>query len=106
MYRKKMDDALLEIQLLKKVSAEPRCNLYISCYIDHMVDWINGIIYLVMEYIDGPDLLDYVIPLYKTQDSETLVEIVYKTCKAMAIAFKHIHEHGILHRDINRYSQK
>jgi len=97
---KAIDKALIEIRLLKKVSAEPACNLYISCYIEHIINWNDGIIYLVMEYIDGPNLKDYVEPLYETQDSETMLQIIYKTSKAMALALKHVHNNGILHRDI------
>lgn len=97
---KEIDKSLIEIELLKTVSAEPECNVYISCYIEHIVDWSDNKIYLVMEYIDGPNLKEYVEPLYETQDSATLIKIVYETTKAMAIALKHVHNHGILHQDI------
>ena len=97
---KAIDKALIEIRLLKKVSAEPDCNIYISCYIEHIIEWDDGVIYLVMEFIDGPNLQEYVNPLYVTQDSETLIKIIYSTTKAITKALKEVHSHGILHRDI------
>ncbi len=96
----KINKALLEIQMLKKVSAEPDCNMYISCYHSHMVDREDGVIYLEMEYIDGPDLKDYMKPLYESGDSEMVINIVYMVIKALTIALTHIHKNGILHNDI------
>ncbi len=95
-----INKALLEVELLKLVSNEPNCNIYISCYHYHMVDWKNGIIYLEMEYIDGPDFMEYIKPLYKLNDADTLIKVVYMVIKAITTALKHIHNHGILHLDI------
>lgn len=92
--------SLVEIELLKNVSSEPNCNVYISCYIEHFVDWDNGVIYLVMEYIDGLSLKEYVQPLYVSGDSETLIDIVFKTVKGITEALNDVHSRGILHQDI------
>ena len=98
--KKEIEKALLEIKILKKVSAEPTCNMYISCYHSHMVDWDKGIIYLEMEYIDGHNLMEYGKSLYESGDIDTLINAIYMTVKAITTALKFIHQHGILHNDI------
>ena len=95
-----LNKALLEIKILKEVSAEPKCNMYISCYHSHMVDVKTGTIYLEMEYIEGPDLKEYVKPLYESGDADTLISIIYMVVKAITIALTHIHQYGVLHNDI------
>ena len=95
-----LNRSLMEIEFLKEVSAEPKCNLYISCYHSHLVDIKANVIYLEMEYIDGPNLLEYVKPLYESEDVDTLTNIIYMVVKAITTALVHVHEKGILHNDI------
>lgn len=91
--------ASLEFQILKKVSVSPNCD-YISCYIEHVVNLEKKEIYLVMEYIDGLNLLEYVKGIIQSQDTELVLDISYKVIKAISLALQAIHKNGVLHRDI------
>jgi serine/threonine protein kinase len=95
-----LQQAKKEIDILQTVSSYPECNMYISCYYNHYIDLINGIIYLEMEYINGLTLNQYVEPFYETQDSAGLIEMIYVVAKAITLALQHIHDKGILHLDI------
>ena len=46
------------------------------------------------------NLKEYVNPLYESNDSKTLVKIVYSSVKAITQALIDVHSHGILHQDI------
>jgi eukaryotic-like serine/threonine-protein kinase len=60
-------------------------------------DVINegGLDYIVMEYIPGCSILDYMINIGPMDVEETL-SVIYKCCIGLA----YIHYHGIIHRDI------
>ncbi|HEX4986895.1 MAG TPA: serine/threonine-protein kinase [Burkholderiales bacterium] len=51
--------------------------------------------YLVMEYVEGGTLEPYTAPA-ELMTINTIVEIIFKCCKALDYA----HRHGIIHRDI------
>jgi len=51
--------------------------------------------YLVMEYVSGGTLEPYTLPA-KLMTINSIVEIIFKCCKALDYA----HRHGIIHRDI------
>lgn len=51
--------------------------------------------YLVMEYVPGGTLEPYTLPA-KLMTINSIVEIIFKCCKALDYA----HRHGIIHRDI------
>nr|QBK91638.1 MAG: putative serine/threonine protein kinase [Pithovirus LCPAC302] len=99
-FQTNLERVLEEINILRSVSAEPTCNQYISCYVDHKIDSERGIVFLIMEYIDGPNLKEYIQPFYEQQDPVGLVETVFLVVKAITTALKHIHDRNILHQDI------
>ncbi|MGK0299078.1 MAG: serine/threonine protein kinase [Gammaproteobacteria bacterium] len=55
----------------------------------------NNLVYIVMEYILGRSLKDYIVAVGALDVEETL-SIVYKCCVGLA----YIHYHGVIHRDI------
>ena len=60
-------------------------------------DVINegGLDYIVMEYVPGCSILDYMINIGPMDLEETL-SVIYKCCIGLA----YIHYHGVIHRDI------
>lgn len=60
-------------------------------------DVINegGLDYIVMEYVPGCSILDYMITI-GTMDVEETLSVIYKCCIGLA----YIHYHGVIHRDI------
>ena len=60
-------------------------------------DIINdgGLDHIVMEYVPGRSLMDYMIAVGPLEIDETLA-IVYKCCVALA----YVHYHGVIHRDV------
>lgn len=55
----------------------------------------NGVQYIVIEYIDGPNLKKYIRTHYPLSYHE-VVDIMKQICMAVSDA----HEHGIIHRDL------
>jgi eukaryotic-like serine/threonine-protein kinase len=55
----------------------------------------NGLDYIVMEYVPGCSILDYMISI-GTMDVEETLSIIYKCCIGLA----YIHYQGVIHRDI------
>ena len=55
----------------------------------------NGLDYIVMEYVPGRSILDYMIAVGPMEVDETL-SVVHKCCVGLA----YIHYHGVIHRDI------
>ena len=97
---KKLNAAIEEIKALEKVSKFPECNKYISCLDAGFVDDINKIVYIEMEYIDGPNLEEYVKPFIEAGDGEALKNISLKVINAITQALQVVHENGLLHNDI------
>lgn len=66
-------------------------------FIDHGT--ADGRPFLVMEYIDGPDLRDYAPKLHQRPPDER-----YTRCRtigqSLAEALAYLHEHNIIHRDV------
>lgn len=55
----------------------------------------SGLDYIVMEYVPGCSILDYMINIGPMDLEETL-SVIYKCCIGLA----YIHYHGVIHRDI------
>lgn len=60
-------------------------------------DVINegGLDYIIMEYVPGCSILDYMTTI-GVMDVEETLSVIYKCCIGLA----HIHYHGVIHRDI------
>ena len=96
-----IEKALLEIRILEKIS-KPFCNPYISCYYDHYVNYKDGIIYIEMEYIEGPTFDEYRKQLFNRLplDLDYIAGQIYKIIKNIVLALQTIHKNGILHLDV------
>lgn len=91
LYASEKKKFLLEAQMIAKFSAHPNI-VHVSDYFE-----LNETAYMVMEYLDGQDLLQYVKSQpEKKIGTEELMPIVLEICKAL----ERIHESGIIHRDI------
>ncbi|KAK4699362.1 ser/thr/tyr protein kinase RAD53, partial [Phenoliferia sp. Uapishka_3] len=77
-----------EVEIMKALDHK-YCVRYIDYFEDEQRMW------LVMEYVDGGDLLDYVMKRSGLSESETR-EIALMVCEAVA----YLHSKGIAHRDI------
>jgi len=66
---------------------------HIAAIYDAATEEVGG--YLVMEYVDGGTLEQYVKP-ETLVPIKTVMEIAFKCCKALDYA----HQHGVIHRDI------
>lgn len=89
-----------EINILKSIS-EQGCNSNIVCYYNH-IDKINYL-YIIMEYIDGTNIDDYVLEKCSDYDiciGDPLHELIYNLTYKLLIGLKFIHDNGIVHGDI------
>lgn len=55
----------------------------------------GGLDYIVMEYVPGCSILDYMLSIGPMDVEETLA-VIYKCCIGLA----YVHYHGVIHRDI------
>eukprot|EP00906_Rhabdomonas_costata_P026487 RCo037704 len=84
-----------EVDVLVKVPKHPN----IIQYIEHYEQ--NGILYIIMEYADGGDLLQKIQLQKKDPGGARFSEDQIMTWFIqMALAVKHMHENKILHRDL------
>ncbi len=91
LYASEKKKFLLEAEMIAKFSAHPNI-VHVSDYFE-----LNETAYMVMEYLDGLDLLQYVKSQpNKRMSAKELIPLVLEICKALA----KIHESGIIHRDI------
>lgn len=87
-----------EINILEKISKEPKCNKYIVCYYNHFIikkDNTRACI-LVMEYVTGETLKEYSKSLDAKEREKVLNDLAYETIKGI----KELHDRDIIHRDI------
>lgn len=90
-----------EINSMKDVSQFPNCSPYLVCFYDMMEFSLNvrNYIAIVMEYIEGKELFDYIrIRMQKKIISPP--DEIYQQMLALVQGLKHIHEKGYAHRDI------
>lgn len=89
-----MKQAEKEINILANVSE--KCTEYIVCYYGYGKDRKN--LYIEMEYIHGPNLLQWAEDLY--YDWDILDTKVIPIMKHIAEAISFIHNYDIIHKDI------
>lgn len=88
---KALDRIKKEIRIMTLLS-EPSCCKCVPCYYGYFTDDNN--IYILMEYIDGLDLVDW---FRKNPSNEQIFNLI----KQLLEALKYIHEKNIVHSDIN-----
>jgi serine/threonine protein kinase len=65
----------------------------------HDFDAINGDPYLVMEYVGGPSLSQYLKALHQNKDRLPLPHVI-RLITGVASALQYAHNNGVIHRDI------
>ena len=96
---KNIDQVASEVDALQKVSTSPTCHPSIVCLYDYSLGPNPDEIYLVEEFIDGDDLLQYVRAnqLHKTK---LIAAEIFSIMKQLIEALDFVHSHDIVHRDI------
>lgn len=94
-----------EIKMLQQLSRKGDCNKYTVCYYGMDETYPNdpnsGVYYVIMEYIEGfslKDFVEYYSPPTKSPmtNSMALIYILLKLAEALTF----IHSQGIIHRDL------
>ncbi len=85
---------LEEIKLHSKISKYPKCNEYIACFYEFFQHPITKDYFIIMEYIPGTDLNDYIATHHLTEQQ------IYNMFVQALQGLSFIHEHGIVHGDI------
>jgi 5'-AMP-activated protein kinase catalytic alpha subunit len=78
-----------EIKALKCVKGHPNIVRL------HLVEEVSGIFYLVMQFLNGGDLCDYVMRKQSLNEHEAS-RIVLQVARAL----RHCHNNGVVHRDL------
>ena len=78
--------------------AYPNCHPYVVCYLNSFI--ANNSLNIVTDYIEGPDVINYVQPLRLVNQRQTLYECGRILLKSMLLALQYIHSKGIIHNDI------
>ena len=90
----KMD--LQEVELLSKLSQHPKCNKYVACHYDLMRDRKTRDYYIVMEFINGKELWDYLVDRSTPLGLHEMRRFMRQALEGMV----YIHGKGIAHGDI------
>lgn len=90
--QEQITNAILEFHHEAKVAGKYAHENIVTIY-DIITD--GGLDHIVMEYVPGRSVMDYMIAVGPLEIDETLA-IVHKCCIALA----YIHYHGVIHRDI------
>lgn len=92
MNAEEIEQALSEFHHEAKIAGKYNHENIVSIY-----DVINegGLDYIVMEYVPGCSILDYMTSI-GVMDVEETLSVIYKCCIGLA----YIHYHGVIHRDI------
>lgn len=93
------ENVIREIGTIKSMS-NPHCIPYIVCYHDSFYDQVLNQVVIEMNYVKGPNIAQYTQPLRNSGNRPLLILTTKLFIKAMLIALKFIHSHGILHNDI------
>lgn len=84
----------IELTALNDLVDKGGCSEYAICYIDSYVN-TNGYARIVMEFIDGPSLRDY---MKQVRVSERAIKL--DLAKQLVCAINDLHSKGIVHKDI------
>jgi serine/threonine protein kinase len=84
-----MEALMDEIEVLKHVKGHPNIVRL------HLVEQIAGVYYLVMQYMNGGDLCDYVMRKQSLTEYEAS-RIILQVARAL----NHCHKNGVVHRDL------
>ena len=87
-----------EIEIMKRLSSKPNCRPYIVCLYDSKVT--SDFIYIIMEYINGSDMFDYILNYRKLNKTFIDFDTFNKWFRQAIIGLCFIHKLGIIHRDI------
>lgn len=90
------EDALARFQREARVIARLRHPNIVQV---HDFDTIENDPYLVMEYIEGPSLSQYLKALHKNNERLRTLHVI-RLMNAIASALQYAHNHGVIHRDI------
>jgi eukaryotic-like serine/threonine-protein kinase len=88
-----LGDETARARLIQEARTASQLNHAHICTI-HEVGDMNGLTYIVMEYVDGRPLSDLARPAGLPADT------VMRYGAQIAEALAHAHEHGVLHRDL------
>lgn len=91
-------DVLVEVFSLKNLSVYPECDPHIVCYKESYEDKINY--YIIMQYIDGMDLVDYIEHLGGLNLDMDNTDKVLNIMNQCLLGLNRIHQGGYAHRDI------
>lgn len=91
------DSSNREAQDLSQL-AYPSCHPYVVCYFNSFI--ANNNLNIVTDYIEGPDIINYVQPFRLINQRQTLYECGRVLLHTMLLALQYIHSKGIIHNDI------
>lgn len=89
-----------EIAFLKKFSNPSLCHPNVICYRDIISDPNSYFSYIVMEYVEGIDLYEYLIKNSNQLTPENIINMMQQ----LITGLKFLHDNGIIHRDIASYN--
>lgn len=75
----------------------PMCHRNVVCYYNVFEE--EGKVYVVMEYVEGTDLLDYMVA-YQDFGSDIPIEKIVDILKQITKGLIHLHSIGVIHRDL------
>lgn len=82
--------------------AFPNCNPYVVCYLDSFIH--NNELNIVTDYIEGPDIANYVHPLRSSLLGQNNKILLYQCGRvllhSMLLALQYVHSKGVIHNDI------
>lgn len=86
-----------EVSILKRLSAEPKCNEHVLCFRESYSkrSKCREMVMLVSEYLPGVNLREYIMQT-KPRNVRDLVVLYYW----LLAALKYIHDHGIVHGEV------
>jgi serine/threonine protein kinase len=85
-----------EVEVLSALSKDPNCNEYVSCIYKYDTS-DPDYYYIIMEYIDGIELFDY---LTQSKPSELMRTNVTRLFVQLLKGLRYIHSKGVAHGDI------
>ena len=91
------DEIKMEVETLKSLKFNKKCFRHVSCYYDSWMDKVNRTAYIVMEYIKGQELNDYLKSIKSVKERYYVALDILRT---LSYVLHYIHLKGILHLDL------